>query len=326
MASTQVDDKRLPSAESTPVTSVRSWNGPLRALAGARRARNQGGHDSSTVAGDREDSSRSLRRFLLAAASPSSSRSRPTTRQVSRPGRTMGCRTSASRLPRPSSCRALQPAMELPSGPRAWEVASAAPGNFVRVDLARLDDLMRLAGDLVVTRSRLDDTLRRAERQMPSREFRLLQEHDLLMERQLRDLREGIMRVRLVPVGEVFRRMPFVVRDLARDIGKRVTARDHRSEHGDRQVPHRTDDGSDPPSGSQRRWPRDRDRGPPCCCREAARGNDTPQRIHGRGVGGHRDRRRRRGDRPRCGRAPFAERRARRGRHGGSATVARRDL
>ena len=109
-----------------------------------------------------------------------------------------------------------------PSGPRAWETASGAPGNFVRVDLARLDDLMRLAGDLVVTRSRLDDTLGRVERHVPSREFRLLQEHGSLMERQLRDLRDAIMRVRLVPVGEVFRRMPFVVRDLARDVGKRV--------------------------------------------------------------------------------------------------------
>lgn len=111
---------------------------------------------------------------------------------------------------------------DVQSGPRAWEVGSVAPGNFVRVDLARLDELMRLAGDLVVTRSRLEDTLRRVERSMPAREFRLLQEHDVLMERQLRDLREGIMRVRLVPVGEVFRRMPFVVRDLAHDVGKRV--------------------------------------------------------------------------------------------------------
>lgn len=115
------------------------------------------------------------------------------------------------------------PATDEPSsGPRAREGASAAPGNFVRVDLARLDDLMRVAGDLVVTRSRLEDTLHRIERQVPAREFRLLQEHDALMERQLRDLRDGIMRVRLVPVGEVFRRMPFVVRDLARDSGKRV--------------------------------------------------------------------------------------------------------
>ncbi len=111
---------------------------------------------------------------------------------------------------------------EAASGPRAWEVASGAPANFVRVDLSRLDDLMRLAGDLVVTRARLDDTLGRVERYVPSREFRLLQEHESLMERQLRDLRDAIMRVRLVPVGEVFRRMPFVVRDLARDVGKRV--------------------------------------------------------------------------------------------------------
>jgi two-component system chemotaxis sensor kinase CheA len=105
---------------------------------------------------------------------------------------------------------------------RAWEVAAGGPSNFVRVDLARLDDLMRLAGDLVVTRSRFDDTLRRVERHVPAREFRSLQEHDGAMGRQLRDLRDAIMRVRLVPVGEVFRRMPFVVRDLSRDEGKRV--------------------------------------------------------------------------------------------------------
>jgi two-component system, chemotaxis family, sensor kinase CheA len=126
-----------------------------------------------------------------------------------------------------SSPEAVRADIPVPSGepsasPRAWEVAAGAPGNFVRVDLARLDDLMRVAGDLVVTRSRLEDTLRRVERHVPSREFRLLQEHESLMERQLRDLREGVMRVRLVPVGEVFRRMPFVVRDLARDGSKRV--------------------------------------------------------------------------------------------------------
>src|SRR6185503_10718142 len=39
---------------------------------------------------------------------------------------------------------------------------------------------------------------------------------------QLRDLREGVMRVRLVPVGEILRRVPLVVRDLARSSGTRV--------------------------------------------------------------------------------------------------------
>ena len=94
--------------------------------------------------------------------------------------------------------------------------------NFVRVDLARLDDLMRLVGEMVVSRARLADTLERIEAHVPFREWRALQEHNAGLERHLRDLREGVMRVRLVPVGEIFRRMPFVVRDLARDTGKRV--------------------------------------------------------------------------------------------------------
>jgi two-component system chemotaxis sensor kinase CheA len=42
------------------------------------------------------------------------------------------------------------------------------------------------------------------------------------MSRQLRDLREGVMRVRMVQVGEIFERMRFVVRDLARESGKEI--------------------------------------------------------------------------------------------------------
>jgi len=103
-----------------------------------------------------------------------------------------------------------------------WDVAPSGSSTVVRVDLGRLDDLMRLVGDMVVTRSRLEDTLGRVESFVPSQEWRALQDHTARLERNLRDLREGVMRVRLVPVGEIFRRMPFVVRDLARDNGKRV--------------------------------------------------------------------------------------------------------
>jgi two-component system chemotaxis sensor kinase CheA len=99
---------------------------------------------------------------------------------------------------------------------------SVAPSHFVRVDLARLDDLMRNVGDLVISRARLADTLARLEKSIPAGEWRAIQENAVAIDRQLRTLREGIMRVRLVPVGEIFRRMPFVVRDLARESGKRV--------------------------------------------------------------------------------------------------------
>ena len=97
-----------------------------------------------------------------------------------------------------------------------------APSHYVRVDLSRLDDLMRMIGDLVISRARLTESLNRVEAAVPAVLWRGVQENSLALERQLRDLREGVMRVRLVPVGEIFRRMPFVVRDLARESDKKV--------------------------------------------------------------------------------------------------------
>ncbi|HEX8285914.1 MAG TPA: chemotaxis protein CheA [Pyrinomonadaceae bacterium] len=100
--------------------------------------------------------------------------------------------------------------------------AMLAPSNVVRVDLARLDDLMRLVGELVTSRARMEDGLRQLRQTVPPAEWRALQETNMAMARQLRDLREGVMRVRMVQVGEIFERMKFVVRDLTRESGKEI--------------------------------------------------------------------------------------------------------
>lgn len=99
---------------------------------------------------------------------------------------------------------------------------SRAPSNMVRVDLGRLDDLMRMVGEATISRSRLDDHLKQLERSMPAAQWRPLQEINHTLERELRALREGVMRVRMVPISEVFERMRFVVRDLAREHGKKI--------------------------------------------------------------------------------------------------------
>jgi two-component system chemotaxis sensor kinase CheA len=97
-----------------------------------------------------------------------------------------------------------------------------APPSIVRVSLGRLDELMRMVGEMVVSRSRLDDQLKQAETSMLAAEWRPLQETNLTIERQLRDMREAVLRVRMVPIGEIFERMQFVVRDLARESHKKV--------------------------------------------------------------------------------------------------------
>lgn len=101
-------------------------------------------------------------------------------------------------------------------------VPTIAPPTVVRVDLDRLDELMRIIGDLVISRTRLEDQLTELKRATPASVWRPLQETSLGIARQLRDLRESVMRVRMVPIGEAFERMTFVVRDLARESGKKV--------------------------------------------------------------------------------------------------------
>jgi two-component system, chemotaxis family, sensor kinase CheA len=101
-------------------------------------------------------------------------------------------------------------------------VPMLSPSNMVRVDLSRLDDLMRQLGELVVTRSRLAENVANLSHKVDPSLWRPLSEINQALERQIRDLREGVMRVRLVRVGEAFSRMEFAVRDLARESGKNV--------------------------------------------------------------------------------------------------------
>jgi two-component system chemotaxis sensor kinase CheA len=123
---------------------------------------------------------------------------------------------------------AVEPAQTADTAPEESASAGSAGmmmSHVVRVDLARLDDLMRHVGYLVISRARLSDALARIESHVPPIQWRPVQESALALDRQLRTLREGLMRVRLVSVGEIFRRMPFVVRDLARESGKLVELR-----------------------------------------------------------------------------------------------------
>jgi two-component system chemotaxis sensor kinase CheA len=97
-----------------------------------------------------------------------------------------------------------------------------APSHVVRVDLPRLDDLMRIAGEMVIKRSRFEEELHRLSRKGEALDLGALKEVNVGFGRSLRELREAIMHVRMVPVAEIFARMPFVVRDLARESGKKA--------------------------------------------------------------------------------------------------------
>lgn len=114
------------------------------------------------------------------------------------------------------------PAEQAPRTREAQPVPTIAPASVVRVDLERLDELMRIIGELVISRTRLEDQLAELKRVTQPTVWRPLQETSSNISRQLKYLRESVMRVRMVQIGETFERMTFVVRDLARDSGKKI--------------------------------------------------------------------------------------------------------
>ena len=94
--------------------------------------------------------------------------------------------------------------------------------TVVRVEMSRLDDLMRIVGELVTHRWRLDESLKPLERQLSHTDWRKVQEAGAAIERELRDLRAAVMRVRMIPISQIFERMRFVIYALERENDKKI--------------------------------------------------------------------------------------------------------
>ncbi|MGI6093287.1 MAG: chemotaxis protein CheA [Negativicutes bacterium] len=88
-------------------------------------------------------------------------------------------------------------------------------GQSVRVDIEKLDSLLNLVGELVINKTRLEQiglTHRLTD----------LVETIEQMDRVTTDLQAVVMKVRMVPVGQVFNRFPRMVRDLSKELNKEI--------------------------------------------------------------------------------------------------------
>ncbi len=101
-------------------------------------------------------------------------------------------------------------------GPTAGEEAVRRAHNMIRIDRRRLDLLMNHVGELVVARNRLIElTAKDPESEIAGLSTRI--------NRLVTDIQTEVIGARMTPVWQVFDRFPRAVRDLARELGKRVT-------------------------------------------------------------------------------------------------------
>ena len=124
---------------------------------------------------------------------------------------------AAENVPAPVASAA--PVAKAAAAPPAKKPAADAKklkgGQSVRVDIEKLDTLLNLMGELVINKVRLEQigiTHRLTE----------LTETLEQMDRVTTDLQTVVMKVRMVPVGQVFNRFPRMVRDLAKELGKEL--------------------------------------------------------------------------------------------------------
>jgi two-component system chemotaxis sensor kinase CheA len=123
-----------------------------------------------------------------------------------------------------------------PAAEKGGDQKRSSIHQTIRVDIDRLDALLNLVGELVINRTRISDIANTLERLMNDKAggagkhsggiiaplAKDLADSAALLARTTNEIQESIMKVRMVPIGQVFDRFPRLVRDVAKARGKEV--------------------------------------------------------------------------------------------------------
>ncbi len=110
--------------------------------------------------------------------------------------------------------------------PKAAAPAKRAPATVeqtIRVDVKRLDHLMNLIGELVLAKNRLIKINDDVEERYEGEEFlEELNQVVSIVSLVTTDLQIAVMKTRMLPIGKVFNKFPRMIRDLSRELNKKI--------------------------------------------------------------------------------------------------------
>jgi two-component system chemotaxis sensor kinase CheA len=103
------------------------------------------------------------------------------------------------------------------------ERAGVATENVLRVEAERVDTVLDLVGELIIAKSMMQEVFAEMSRQLPSGPLRARGADVLTLQSQiLNKLQRAVMKIRMVPIEQMFRRLPRVARDTAKAVGREV--------------------------------------------------------------------------------------------------------
>ncbi|MFO1271450.1 MAG: chemotaxis protein CheW [Rubrivivax sp.] len=100
----------------------------------------------------------------------------------------------------------------------AAKAAAAPESSTLRVSVEKVDQLINLVGELVITQAMLAQNSKGIDATLHQQLTAGLAD----LERNTRDLQEAVMSIRMIPMSLVFNRFPRMLRDLANKLGKKV--------------------------------------------------------------------------------------------------------
>jgi two-component system, chemotaxis family, sensor kinase CheA len=95
--------------------------------------------------------------------------------------------------------------------------------RMVRVDIDKLDSLMNIVGELVLSKGAITAVCERLRKDGAKEMAGDLQKATRILERRLDELQKGVMEVRMVPISQVFEKMVRIIRRVANEQGKKVS-------------------------------------------------------------------------------------------------------
>ncbi len=117
----------------------------------------------------------------------------------------------------------LPSAAEIKAAPVQTTPAGSAPENLLRVDAERIDAVLNLVGELIIGKSMLHQAMNEFDKRFGRDPLRARFADAMAFQaRVLNDLQKSVMKIRMVPVEQLFRRFPRVVRDVAKIADKEV--------------------------------------------------------------------------------------------------------
>ena len=125
----------------------------------------------------------------------------------------------APAAPTPPAAAAPKPEAEKKAAPPAATTVE----QTIRVDVKRLDHLMNLIGELVLGKNRLIKINDDVEERYEGEEFlEELNQVVSIVSLVTTDLQIAVMKTRMLPIGKVFNKFPRMIRDLSRELGKKI--------------------------------------------------------------------------------------------------------